>query len=351
MGSVLVPLKREGLTPRDYSGMLFYRRHPPLSPKRHSMAKVGSNNAMSSSTIYNKRYSIAFVSLVLVLITIYALRHSFRETINGEDLFPPSKSNQRTNVAAIIENRPLSNIAPLLLHFSAILGPDWPIVLFTAEGNEPGAPAFRRAIENGRISVRYLPADIQFDKHQAVSEFLTTPWFWEQLAPAGHIFMFQADSIVCTNADLRVDDFLEYDFVGAPIDVPKDPPNGHGEGYNGGFSLRNRTMMLDIVNRFSWQEEKDAGKISQAGCVTQEPCLKFEDQWFYHKMKDMSEARLPTQEVASHFAVETIWYDKPLGYHQVERWNSDKMDKVAEWCPEYALATTDLLVKHPATGK
>ena len=162
--------------------------------------------------------------------------------------------------------------------------------------------------------------------------------------------MFQADSIVCTNANIRVDDFVEYDFVGAPIDVPNDPPNGHGEGYNGGFSLRNRSMILDIVNTFSWQAEKDAGEISQAPCVTQEPCLKFEDQWFYHKMKDMPEARLPTQEVASTFAVETVWFDTPLGYHQVERWNSDKMDKVAQWCPEYALATTDLLVKHLVSG-
>jgi hypothetical protein len=311
--------------------------------------KAGTKSTMLSA-LYGRRYGIGIFALALTLISVYALRDSFEHTISKSVFAFPSKPTLKTNVAAIIEDRPLTNLAPLLLHFSSVLGPQWPIVLFTTEGNEPKSPAFRRAIEDGRISVRYLPTDVNFAQHQAVSEFLTTPWLWEQLAPAGHIFMFQADSIVCTNADIRVDDFLEYDFVGAPIDVPKNPPNGHGEGYNGGFSLRNRTMMLEIVNKFSWQGEKDAGKISQAGCVTQEPCLKFEDQWFYHKMKEMPNARLPTQEVASHFAVETIWYDKPMGYHQVERWNSDKMDKVAEWCPEYALATTDLLVKHPTPG-
>jgi hypothetical protein len=304
---------------------------------------------MLSSTLYSRRHSIGLIAIAFALISIYTFRHPFQETITRNVLSFPSKPIPKTNVAAIIEDRPLSNLVPLLLHFSSVLGPGWPVVLFTSEGNEPNSLAFRRAVEDGRISVRYLPADVQFAKHQAVSEFLTTLWFWEQLAPAGHIFMFQADSIVCTNADIPVDDFLEYDFVGAPIDVPKNPPNGHGEGYNGGFSLRNRSMILDIVNKFSWQAEKDAGKISQAGCVTQEPCLKFEDQWFYHKMKEMPEARLPTREVASHFAVETVWYDTPLGYHQVERWNSDKMDKVAQWCPEYVLATTDLLVKHPVS--
>jgi hypothetical protein len=31
--------------------------------------------------------------------------------------------------------------------------------------------------------------------------------------------MFQADSIVCTNADITANDFLDYDIVRAPIDV------------------------------------------------------------------------------------------------------------------------------------
>ncbi len=105
-------------------------------------------------------------------------------------------------------------------------------------------------------------------------------------------------------------------------------------------------MILDIVNRFSWAGEKAEGKIVQDGCVTKAPCLKFEDQWFYHKMKDIPGVNLPSKEVAATFAVETIWYDRPLGYHQVERWNADKMDKVASWCPEYKMATSDLIISH-----
>lgn len=73
-----------------------------------------------------------------------------------------------------------------------------------------------------------------------------------------------------------MEDFLEYDFVGAPIEVPKHGNNGHGEGYNGGFSLRNRSMVLDIMRESSWQKEKETGVISQEGCVTKKPCLKFE---------------------------------------------------------------------------
>jgi predicted cupin superfamily sugar epimerase len=282
------------------------------------------------------------------LIALYALWQTFS---SQESLpFSPSPSvKPPTNVAVIIEDRPLSNLASLILYFSSILGPSWPIKLFTTGGSGPDSPAFRRAVEDGRIAVHNLPDGVRFNEHRAVTEFLTKPWFWEQLAPAGHVFMFQADSIICANSQLRVEDFLEYDFVGAPIDVPADPSSGHGEGYNGGLSLRNRTMMLDIVKKFSWQAELDEGKISLEGCVTQRPCLKFEDQWFYHKMKEMPEAKLPAKEVAATFAVETVWYDTPLAYHQVERWNSGRMNQVAEWCPEYKMATTDLITAHGKT--
>ncbi|PVH89036.1 hypothetical protein DL98DRAFT_508872 [Cadophora sp. DSE1049] len=291
------------------------------------------------------------VKAAFILLLVYSLYHSFPTTsaVWSSQFSPLFTSKPATfkNVAAIIEDRPLSNLAPLLLHFSSVLGPTWPIVLFTSENTllNQSIP-FQRAVNEGRISLRSLPSDIHFESHRAVSELLTIPWFWEQLAPAGHVLLFQADSILCANSDKRVDDFLEYDFVGAPIEVPTQGINGHGEGLNGGLSLRNRTMILDIVTKSSWKTEMDDGTISQEGCVTKKPCLKFEDQWFYHKMKEIPGSRLPTKEVAATFAVETVWYDRPLGYHQVERWNADKMDRVATWCPEYKMATTELIVKH-----
>jgi hypothetical protein len=83
--------------------------------------------------------------------------------------------------------------------------------------------------------------------------------------------------------------------------MPVGGTGGHGEDYNGGQSLRNLSLILDIANRFSWETERAEGKISQVGCVTKEPCLKFEDQWFYHKMREMPEAVLLTEEVAVMF--------------------------------------------------
>ncbi|KAH7336072.1 hypothetical protein BKA65DRAFT_527027 [Rhexocercosporidium sp. MPI-PUGE-AT-0058] len=210
--------------------------------------------------------SVAKASFVLLL--IWSLYYSFPNTSAvWSSQFSPlfsSKPHTFTNVATIIEDRPLSNLAPLLLHFSSVLGPTWPIVLFTSENNLLNQSiSFQRAVSEGRISIRSLPLDVHFENHRAVSELLTAPWLWKQLAPAGHVLLFQADSILCANSDKRVDDYLQYDFVGAPIEVPAQGDDGHGEGFNGGLSLRNRTMILDIVTKSSWKTEINDGTISQ----------------------------------------------------------------------------------------
>ena len=307
--------------------------------------------SMWSNALHGKRATIVLLAKILFVLTLVgAILHIFSTPIStwADEHRAAFSSHGKpvvlnsVNVAAIIEDRPLSNLAPLLLHFSSVLGPDWPIVLFTNPWKNPlldASAPFQRAVVEGRIVIKALPRDTHFSDHAAVSKLLTEAWLWEQLAPAGHVLLFQADSILCSNSKLRMEQFLHYDFVGAPIDTSAEGNAGHGEGLNGGLSLRNRTMVLDIIKHNSWQGEKDDGTISQGPCNTKAPCLKFEDQWYYSKMKALG-GRFPSFEVAKTFAVETVWYDTPLGFHQVERWIGGEMEKVIEWCPEYKMVTT-----------
>jgi len=261
-----------------------------------------------------------------------------------------------SNVATIIESRPLTNLAPLILHFATVLGPSWPIVVFTTDpSTTPNSASFIRAIESGRVTVQALPANTSFHVRDQVSEFLTSPWLWEALAPAPHVLLFQADSIVCANSEARVEDFLKYDFIGAPI----RPGMGYGdEGMNGGLSLRNRSLTLAITKRWNWKEERDHALDPMF------PPVAYEDQWFYKKMKFMNnetaklhaddpdtegdswgtwepKVRLPTQEAAMRFSVESIWYERPWGYHQVAHWHWGRRKEIDQWCPEHRLATSD----------
>ncbi|KAL1847218.1 hypothetical protein Daus18300_014012 [Diaporthe australafricana] len=277
----------------------------------------------------------------------------------------------------------VANLVPVILHFASVLGPKWPVVLLTRRDRwvEPASPAFRRLMAERRLHIYFLPEETAFPDHRSVSVFLTRPWFWEQFESAGRVLLFQADSVVCAGSGRAVDDFLEWDLIGAPVAAE------YGVGYNGGLSLRNPKLVLEVVrdpaNDFARdsadevvvgeapkkeaeavppvkaaQPKKEAEPKKEDGTghrpgegevITrrdgeekQSPpkkpqWMKFEDQWLYMKLKERG-ARLPDQEVAMTFAVETVYYDKPLGYHQPFRWLTAYQKKAAmEWCPEIGM--------------
>jgi len=236
-------------------------------------------------------------------------------------------------VAVIIEDRPLENLIPLIIHFSAVLGPSWPVVLFTSLTSIHDSAALRRHLSSERVIIRSLPADLKFETHFDVSLFLTQPWFWEQLAPAKNVLLFQTDSIICGNAQLSVDDFLDYDLIGAPIQE-----EWHGQGYNGGLSLRNRALVLDII-------EHDT-KIHPLNATAELDIDKYEDQWFYMRMLD-HKANLPSEDIAKTFSVQTLFYEFPVGYHQPEKFQKENMTLIEQWCPEVKLVTDKLLKCEP----
>ncbi|KAJ4417063.1 hypothetical protein N0V82_006417 [Gnomoniopsis sp. IMI 355080] len=247
----------------------------------------------------------------------------------------------------------IPNLVPLMLHFAQLLGPKWPVVLVTLRPNwiEPPSPAFRRLMREQRIKIFFLPDETTFPSHQSVSIFLTQPWFWEQFASADRVLLFQADSVICANSEAAIEDFAHWDLVGAPI------ASQYGVGYNGGLSLRNPRAMLEVINdpavrsfeevleehnaeiaRVKAEEGDEAGEAANRLVPSWQ---KFEDQWFYWQLKEKSEEKgyqLPDTTAAKAFAVETVWHDRPLGYHQPFRWLSSwQKAKAVEWCPELAM--------------
>lgn len=223
----------------------------------------------------------------------------------------------RTKVATIVETRARPNLVPLIVHFANVLGPTWPIRVVGSEDNShlfTDSAVFQRYIASGQITLEQLDPSIKLKRAHDVSAFLAANGdFWHSLAPAKHVLLFQADSILCSRSPRRVDDFLEYDFIGAPIS------SKYGIGYNGGLSLRNRTRILEIIESVKWNGDH-------------------EDQWFYRQLL-AGGANLPTEEVASRFAVETIYAEFPLGLHQVQRWHrGEELENLTQWCPEVLIA-------------
>ncbi|KAI8909848.1 hypothetical protein DFJ77DRAFT_107495 [Powellomyces hirtus] len=269
----------------------------------------------------------ALLTLLLMLVSlglVYVMSLTTALSFTGQPSLRNAGSRNKLlseTVGVFVEARPLSNMIPVLLYFAGYLGPTWPIHVFHSLENAPllnSSSAISAHVARGSIILHLLPEGTALTSHDAVSQFLTSTWIWTTLLPATHALLFQADSILCGASMLRPENFLQYAFVGAPID-PK-----FGTGYNGGLSLRHIPTMLRAISTFKWSDTR-----------------LFEDQWFAKaipKLTDPPAPPLPTTEEARLFSVETIWADQPMGYHQAKRWNAARMPEIIRWCPEITLA-------------
>ena len=148
------------------------------------------------------------------------------------------------------------------------------------------------------VHKKYLPIDwnvlhinAPISTEQEYNLLLTSKEFWEQI-PFDKVLIFQHDSLLLREG---IEDFLQYDFVGAPlyhIDFP---------AMNGGLSLRDKSASLEVIN-----------KIPYDGSMN-------EDVWFCKQMQRLGR-NLPTKEVAQSFSVETIYGLGSLGVHAIDKW-------------------------------
>ena len=232
-------------------------------------------------------------------------------------------------LATIIEVRNLPHLGALLLSFLSVLPLDWPMLAWVSPENIEvlrASPSILRNIESGRLTLQLFPH--QFDTHnqEYFSRFLTKPTFWE-LLDAEWILFFQSDSILCSRSPQHIDDWIGYDWVGAPWG---DNPNA--QGGNGGLSIRKRSSMLKLTRNASIARP-DGG----------DP----EDVWFSHQLKNLPGVRWPAEHQA-HFSVENHfgemgeWAFKPFGVHSGGNppgtWRDPgTMNRMMDWCPELKL--------------
>lgn len=128
------------------------------------------------------------------------------------------------------------------------------------------------------------------------NELLTRIDFWKGM-PYDVVLIFQHDSGLLRKG---IEEFLEYDFIGAPlyhIDFPS---------MNGGLSIRSRKAMIKCI------EHKPYHHINGN-----------EDIYFCQTLKEIG-GDLPTKEVAQKFSVETIFGLGSLGYHAIGKWHSEE---------------------------
>ena len=227
--------------------------------------------------------------------------------------------------AVTVLHKPCSTLGYTLTNFASNLGPEWPILLLHNEGVSPHLERnkiVRLQERHGILHTASLERNgfsaLSSANSSSYSKLLTSTRFWSALR-AQHVLIFETDSVLCSMSPWSIDDFLLYDYIGAPW---IDRWFGMDIG-NGGLSLRKAKTMIKITKTFKFNETEN------------------EDIYFARGIYELAEQdpamKIPPVHVASRFAYEAGRLPRvtSFGVHKTPFRKVDK-EAIAKTCPEAA---------------
>jgi hypothetical protein len=140
------------------------------------------------------------------------------------------------NGAVIVETRNIENLSDIIERHMKYL-PGWGLTIYCGE-------------ENKKILQEKIPYAWFIDLYSIITpknycnDVMTSVEFWESI-PYEKVLIFQSDSEILREG---IDDFLGWDYVGSPWQ--------HLEvGGNGGFSLRTKSKMIELLKHKPYSDE------------------------------------------------------------------------------------------------
>eukprot|EP01084_Bolivina_argentea_P293524 504835_1 len=210
------------------------------------------------------------------------------------DLISRKNDFQRFDKSAVLcDNRYDEAIVQIVLNFMINLHQSWQFQLFVSketidlwQSNKYLLPYIKTEKIILNILGNYYEKDI--------IEYFSNIQFWKDIKHE-KILLFQTDSVLCSKSKYKIEDFLEYDYVGSPWNV-KHNDMFNGRVGNGGLSLRTKSFMMKLIEIFPRDKQLKEFKTVN------------EDQYITSFINLLPGAHLPTYEIAKFFAAETDLY-------------------------------------------
>ena len=155
----------------------------------------------------------------------------------------------------------------------ANLPPRWRVQIFSTGKPDAGLeinPGLKKLIDGGVVEYTLLPSNLQSLKKK---ELMTHEWLWENMI-ADKVLVFGGNSAICGNSPHVLSDFTRFDWLGCPWEAYQ------GRGGEGGFSIRSRSVMLEVIRR-ELQKNPDADP------STLRRSWGYEDQFFVSRLLQM----------------------------------------------------------------
>jgi len=221
-------------------------------------------------------------------------------------------------VAVIVEPRQHEFFEKVIRNAMFILPKnEWNLHIVTSKNNKEYIESL---FPNWDITVSYLQADnLTIDEY---NKLLMNEEFWLNINEE-NILIFQTDVLLFNK---NIDDFIEYDFIGANFYDPNHISLKNG-GNNGGFSFRHKSAMLDCVRNLKEIDIKIYfDKNNKAITYNVIP----EDIFFSSACEILNKKLCPVDE-RKKFSIEegrpeyNQFYERPVGCH---RFNSPEIDPI-----------------------
>ena len=137
-------------------------------------------------------------------------------------------------------------------------------------------PGIQKLVKRGHVILTPIPAEYSKLKKKVL---MLQPWIWREML-AERVLIFGGNVIICGNSQANIKDYYKFDYIGAPWPVFK------GFGGDGGLSLRNRTVMLAILEDINQTKDLTGKKNPYTG-------LEYEDQFFVKGAQNLQKQNFP----------------------------------------------------------
>lgn len=209
---------------------------------------------------------------------------------NLEESFDNNDINNGRYTALIIEPRSHKALEFVLQNFMENLSDNWDFIIFHGNLNKNYIINILNSnflLKENINRIKLINLNIDNLTIKDYNDLLVSKDLYKNI-PTEIFLIFQTDSIICKNNKDLIDNYLKYDYSGAPW---RDKTVG-----NGGLSLRRKSKMLEIIDNCPY---------------TNQP----EDVYFGKACPEIFR-NIPDFENAKEFSVETVYNDKSFGVHK-----------------------------------
>ncbi len=241
------------------------------------------------------------MDIIIILFLILLIIILFYSNINF--------NKQKLDVAVIVEPRKDPILLKVIDNYLQLLPENTKIQIFHGTNNEKFIwNKFHNQIKSNKIIMTNL-----YKKNLTINDYnllLTSKNFYNMIN-GENILIFQMDTCLCSNSKYKLEDFLNYDYVGAPW-IDKRFVNKIG---NGGLSFRKKSKILKHIDTYYYDPKKEP-----------------EDKYF----SNSNILKFPSIEKASYFSTEHLFNPYSIGLHKpYELLNNEKKEIIRQTCPEY----------------